>query len=73
VARGLRVLSQKFTSNDVPPPELSSRDLRFLPPSIAVAPEYLTAPRSASSRVATRSSISRTASSAILRNGIVTR
>ena len=43
VARGLRVLSQKFTSNDVPPRELSARDLRFLPPSIAVAPEYLTA------------------------------
>jgi hypothetical protein len=42
VARSLRVLSQKFTSNDVPPRELSARDLRFLPPFIAVAPEHLT-------------------------------
>ncbi|MES1263723.1 MAG: heparinase, partial [Peristeroidobacter soli] len=43
VARSLRVLSQKFVSNEVPPPDLSARDLRFLPPSIAVAPEHLTA------------------------------
>ena len=30
VARGLRVLSQKFTSNDVPPRELSAREVEVL-------------------------------------------
>jgi hypothetical protein len=42
VARGFRVLSQKFASTDVPPRELSARDLRFLPPYISVASEHLT-------------------------------
>ena len=43
LARSLRVLSQKFVSNETPPRDPSARDLRFLPPFIAVAPEHLTA------------------------------
>jgi hypothetical protein len=43
VARGLRVLSQKFTPHETPPADLAARDLRFLPPCIAVAPAHLTA------------------------------
>ena len=43
LARSLRVLSQKFTSNETPPRDVSARDLRFLPPFIAIAPEHLTA------------------------------
>lgn len=42
VARRLRVLSQKFTAHETPPADLSARDLRFLPPCIAIAPEHLT-------------------------------
>ena len=43
LARSLRVLSQKFVSNDAPMRDTSARDLRFLPPSVAIAPEHLTA------------------------------
>jgi len=43
LARTLRVLSQKFASNETPPRDESARDLRFLPPYIAIAPEHLTA------------------------------
>src|SRR5688572_13070055 len=43
LARRLRTLSENFTSNDAPPPDLEARDLRFLPPFIAPAPEELTA------------------------------
>ncbi|HEY6125984.1 MAG TPA: hypothetical protein VIV63_15130, partial [Steroidobacteraceae bacterium] len=43
LARGLRVLSQKFTAHEVPPADLGARDLRFLPPYIAIAPAHLTA------------------------------
>jgi hypothetical protein len=42
LARSFRVLSQKFTSHEIPPADLSSRDLRFLPPYIAIAPAHLT-------------------------------
>jgi hypothetical protein len=43
LARGLRTLSENFTSNDAPAPNLQSRDLRFLPPFIAPAPGALKA------------------------------
>src|SRR5512132_1159481 len=43
LARGLRSLSQKFTSHELPPRDEDARDLRFLPPFIALAPEHLTA------------------------------
>jgi hypothetical protein len=43
LARSLRVLSQKFVSNEAPLRDLSARDLRFLPPSVAIAPEHLAA------------------------------
>ena len=43
LARSLRVLSQKFVSHELPPRDAAARDLRFLPPFIAVAPEHLTA------------------------------
>ena len=43
LARSLRVLSQKFVSHESPPRDTAARDLRFLPPYIAVAPEHLTA------------------------------
>jgi hypothetical protein len=43
LARSLRVLSQKFVSNDAPLRDLSARDLRFLPPSVAISPEHLAA------------------------------
>jgi Heparinase II/III-like protein/Heparinase II/III N-terminus len=43
LARGLRVLSQKFSSNETPSRDVSARDLRFLPPYVAIAPEHLTA------------------------------
>src|SRR5829696_7515917 len=42
LARGLRSISQKFTSHECPPRDTVARDLRFLPPFIAVAPESLT-------------------------------
>ncbi|MEO8018009.1 MAG: alginate lyase family protein [Pseudomonadota bacterium] len=42
VARSLRALSQKFTSHELPPRDEDARDLRFLPPFIAIAPEHLT-------------------------------
>jgi hypothetical protein len=42
LARGLRSLSQKFTSHELPPRDADARDLRFLPPFIAIAPEHLT-------------------------------
>jgi hypothetical protein len=42
LARGLRSLSQKFTSHEIPPRNQDARDLRFLPPFIAIAPEHLT-------------------------------
>jgi hypothetical protein len=41
LARKVRMLSQKFTSHELPPRDESARDLRFLPPFIAVAPEHL--------------------------------
>jgi hypothetical protein len=43
LARRLRTISENFTSNDAPAPDLEARDLRFLPPFIAPAPEALTA------------------------------
>jgi hypothetical protein len=43
LARGLRSISQKFTSHESPPRDQGARDQRFLPPFIAVAPEHLTA------------------------------
>src|SRR5688572_26441352 len=43
LARKVRSLSQKFTSHELPQRDLAARDLRFLPPFIAVAPEHLTA------------------------------
>jgi hypothetical protein len=43
LARSLRSLSQKFVTHDSPPRDEAARDLRFLPPSIAIAPEHLTA------------------------------
>src|SRR5262245_15829211 len=43
LARRLRTISENFTSHDAPPPDLQARDLRFLPPFIAPAPEPLTA------------------------------
>jgi hypothetical protein len=43
LARKMRSLSQKFTSHELPQRDLAARDLRFLPPFIAVAPEHLTA------------------------------
>jgi hypothetical protein len=43
LARGLRALSQNFASLEAPPADLNARDLRFLPPFIAPAPEALTA------------------------------
>ena len=43
LARRLRSLSENFSSNDVPEPDLHARDLRFLPPFIAPAREILTA------------------------------
>jgi hypothetical protein len=43
LARRLRTLSENFTSHDAPAPDLEARDLRFLPPFIAPAPEELTA------------------------------
>src|SRR3954471_24801561 len=42
LARTLRSLSQKFTSHEIPPRSQDARDLRFLPPFIAMAPEHLT-------------------------------
>ena len=42
VARSLRVLSQKFTSHETPPADLSARDLRFLPPCNSLTPAHLT-------------------------------
>src|SRR5688572_28950495 len=42
LARSLRSLSQKFVTHDYPPRDEAARDLRFLPPSIAIAPEHLT-------------------------------
>ena len=43
LARRLRLLSENFSSNDTPEPDLHARDLRFLPPFIAPAREILTA------------------------------
>jgi hypothetical protein len=43
LARKVRSLSQKFTSHELPQRDPAARDLRFLPPFIAVAPEHLTA------------------------------
>ena len=43
LARKMRTLSQKFTRHELPPRDEGARDLRFLPPFIAVAPEHLTA------------------------------
>ena len=48
LARKMRLLSQKFTSHEMPPRDESARDLRFLPPFIAVTPEHL---RAAADRV----------------------
>ncbi|HEU4779376.1 MAG TPA: alginate lyase family protein, partial [Steroidobacteraceae bacterium] len=42
LARGLRVLSQRFTSHETPPHDPEARDLRFLPPFVSVASEHLT-------------------------------
>jgi hypothetical protein len=43
LARSLRSLSQKFVSHELPPRDDAARDLRFLPPYVAIAPEALTA------------------------------
>jgi hypothetical protein len=43
LARRLRSISTNFASQDAPPADLQARDLRFLPPFIAPAPEALTA------------------------------
>jgi hypothetical protein len=43
LARRLRSISENFGSNEAPTPDLQARDLRFLPPFIASAPEALTA------------------------------
>src|SRR6188768_2771698 len=43
LARKVRLLSQKFVSNELPPRDEAARDLRFLPPFLCVAPEHLTA------------------------------
>ena len=43
LARRLRSLSENFASHQAPAPDLQARDLRFLPPFIAPAPEALTA------------------------------
>jgi hypothetical protein len=43
LARSLRVLSKQFVTHEVPPRDSSARDLRFLPPFVAIAPEHLTA------------------------------
>jgi len=43
LARKVRLLSQKFVSQELPVRDEGARDLRFLPPYIAVAPEHLTA------------------------------
>lgn len=43
LARRLRSISENFASHEAPPPDLQARDLRFLPPFIAPAPEALTA------------------------------
>ena len=43
LARKMRLLSQKFVSNELPPRDEAARDLRFLPPFLCVAPEHLTA------------------------------
>src|SRR5262245_13282513 len=43
LARKVRLLSQKFASQELPARDESARDLRFLPPYISVAPEHLTA------------------------------
>src|SRR5829696_5281701 len=42
LARRIRTLSANFASLEAPQPNLQARDLRFLPPFIAVAPEHLT-------------------------------
>ncbi len=42
LARKVRSLSQKFTRHETPAPDAAARDLRFLPPFIAVSPEHLT-------------------------------
>lgn len=41
LARRLRSISENFTSHDAPPADLQARDLRFLPPFIAPAPQAL--------------------------------
>src|SRR5688500_2991667 len=43
LARRIRTISENFGTKEVPPADLQARDLRFLPPFIAPAPEALTA------------------------------
>ena len=43
LARRLRTISANFASHETPEPDLQARDLRFLPPFIAPAPEPLIA------------------------------
>ncbi|HEX6639117.1 MAG TPA: heparinase II/III family protein, partial [Steroidobacteraceae bacterium] len=43
LARRLRTISENFASHDAPPADLQARDLRFLPPFIAPAPDALIA------------------------------
>ena len=43
LARSLRSLSQKFVTHESPSRDEAARDLRFLPPFNAIAPDHLTA------------------------------
>src|SRR5882672_1726525 len=41
VGRQLRSLSRQFTAREIPVRDIAARDLRFLPPFVAIAPRHL--------------------------------